>query len=250
MINRGGATSAGEDRPAVERGVVPHRELAQARLLGLAERFLRRQLDLVGGVIEEVTLKNALYRMGIDWRFVAEILDRPEYAAIYERTPHGPVRMVGLRPAIETRHRSPKRRPLRVSQPYFPKQTRRPAGLLGMTPLKRFFLALLEIARNWPIYGVCDWLQDHGWAEALFKPIQVRHPQIDQHAPGWHQRLQHEAFSVGLIQEYNEAVEELWGFDPVLTREFEDLACRPLRYDNPYSWLQGAWVDDEDVKPG
>jgi hypothetical protein len=93
--------------------------------------LLRRQLDLVGGVIEEVTLKTALYRMGIEWRFVAEIMDRPEYAAMYEHTPHGPVRMVGLRPAIETRHKSPKRRPLRGSPAVFPCKTTSPQGVIG-----------------------------------------------------------------------------------------------------------------------
>ncbi len=110
--------------------------------------------------------------------------------------------------------------------------------------MKRVFLAILELARNWPIFGVCDWLEDHGWAEALFKPIRVRHPRISPADPAWQQRMQHEAFSVGLLQEYNGAVDELWGYDPLLTRDLEQIACRPLRYANPLALLQGAWVED------
>ena len=98
-------------------GVITSPVAAQARFVALAERFLQRQLELVDGVIEEVTLKNALFRMGIDWRWGAEVLDR----------------------------------------------------------------------RN--------------------------------------------------------ALEELWGYDPVLARWLEDMACRPLRYGNPTAWLRGAWVE-------
>jgi hypothetical protein len=57
-------------------GVITSPVAAQARFVALAERFLQRQLELVDGVIEEVTLKNALFRMGIDWRWAAEVLDR------------------------------------------------------------------------------------------------------------------------------------------------------------------------------
>jgi hypothetical protein len=98
-------------------GVTTSPVAAQDRLVALAKRFLQRQLELVDGVIEEVTPKNALFGMGIDWQSAAEVLDRRD-------------------------------------------------------------------------------------------PLQ-----------------------------------ELWGYDPVLVRWLEDMACRSLRYGNPTAWLQGAWVE-------
>jgi hypothetical protein len=59
--------------------------------------------------------------------------------------------------------------------------------------------------------------------------------------------MQQEVFSVGLIQEFNDALDEMWGYDPLVTRHLEDMACRPLRYENPYRWLNGDWVEDEEA---
>ncbi|MFN9375015.1 MAG: hypothetical protein ACK6D3_24315, partial [Planctomycetaceae bacterium] len=64
--------AAGAD-PRRRRIAVPSPQEARARLIRLAERFLARQLELVGGVIEEITLKNALYRMGIEWKYAEEV---------------------------------------------------------------------------------------------------------------------------------------------------------------------------------
>ena len=239
-------------REVLPRGTsvaVPPPELARARLVALAERFLTRQLDLIGGVIEEVTLKNALYRMGIEWRYAEEVLDRPEFASMYEQTHLGPVRLLGRCDAVQARQRSATKRPLRVSKPYEPGRKRRLSSFLGCSPLKRFFLAMLELARNCPIFGWGPARADPGWAEALLKPIKVRHPKISTDAPPWQQRMQQEAFSVGLLHEYNDALDELWGYDPVVTRHLEDMACRPLRYEDPARWLRGEWVEDEAVVP-
>ena len=225
-------------------GVITSPDEARARLITLAERFLQRQLELVGGVMEEVTLKNALYRMGIDWQWAAEVLDRREFAGMYEKTPRGVVRLVGWWEAVRARLRGPERRPLRVSQPYEPGRKRRRLSVWSMTPLKRLFLAILELGRNCPIWGPeqrpAVGPAARGWAESLCAPIRVRTPRIAANAPPWQQQMQQETISVGLIHEYNDAVEELWGYDPVLMRGLEDIACRPLRYANPASWLQGA----------
>jgi hypothetical protein len=241
------AIAAGEVGPRRERIAVPSPQLARARLIRLAERFLNRQLDLVGGVIEEVTLKNALYRVGIEWRYADEVLDRREFAAMYEQTHLGPVRMIGRSAAVKARQQSQTKRPLRISKPYEPGRKRRPRRLLGMTPLKRFFLAMLELARNWPILGKPDEREEPSWAEVLVKPIKVHHPKISKEAPPWQQRMQQEAFSIGLIQEFNDALDEMWGYDPLVTRHLEDMACRSLRYENPYRWLNGDWVEDEEA---
>jgi hypothetical protein len=228
-------------------GVITSPVAAQARFVALAERFLQRQLELVDGVIEEVTLKNALFRMGIDWRWAAEVLGRRDFARMYEQTPRGVVRLVGWWEAVRARMRGPERRPLRVSQPYEPGRKRRRPSVWSMTPLKRVFLAILELARNWPIFGPEERPAfgpgARGWAESLCLPIRSRKPKISAGAPPWQQRMQQEAFSVGLIHEYNDALEELWGYDPVLARWLEDMACRPLRYGNPTAWLRGAWVE-------
>ena len=238
--------AAGAD-PRRRRIAVPSPQEARARLIRLAERFLARQLELVGGVIEEITLKNALYRMGIEWKYAEEVLERREFAAMYESTHMGPVRMVGWSGAIKARLQSQVKRPLRISKPYEPGRKRQPRRLIGMTPIKRFFLATLELARNWPVLGTPDPDEEPSWAESFMKPIKVRHPKISKGAPPWQQRMQQEAFSVGLIQEFNDALDVMWGYDPVLTRHLEDMACRSLRYENPYSWLNGDWVEDEEA---
>ena len=228
-------------------GVMTSPVAAPARLVALTERFLQRQLELVGGVIEEVTLKNSLDRLGIDWQSAAEWLDRREFARMYEQPPQGVVRLVGWWEAVRARLRGPERRPLRVSQPYEPGRKRRRPSVWSMTPLKRVFLAILELARNWPVFGPegrpAVGPGGRGWAVSLCLPIRSRKPRIAVNAPPWHQRLPQEAFSVGLIHESNGALEELWGDDPVLMRSLEEMACRPLRYGNPTAWLRGSWVE-------
>jgi hypothetical protein len=224
-------------------GVMTSPNEARAKLVALAERFLQRQLDLVGGVIEEVTLRNALYRMGIDWKWAAEVLDRREFAAMYEQTARGPVRLVGWWEAVRARLRGPVRRPLRVSQPYEPGRKRRRPSVWSMTPLKRVFLAILELARNVPVFGKCDWLPEHNWSEKMLQPVRTRRKPVAPDVPPWQQWMQEETYSVRLIQEYNDAFEELWGYDPVLMRELEGIVCRPLRFTDPAVWLQGAWLE-------
>lgn len=209
----------------------------QARLVREAERFLNRQLDLVGGVIEEQTLRNALDRVGMEWRYAAEVLDRQEFDAMYESTVHGSVRLVGRIEAMEARRQSLQKRPLRVSQPCGPKQRHRHQP--RVSPFKRAFLALLEVGKNWQPLGDRQSLSDHEWAEAFFEPVQVRRLKIDPDDPEWEQQLQEEEFAIRLLQSHDEAMDDLRARDPICVHELEQLAGRPLRYGDPYQWRQG-----------
>ncbi len=56
-----------------------------------------------------------------------------------------------------------------------------------------------------------------------------------------------QALSVGLMQESNPAWAEMWGYDSVVIRHLEDLACRPLRSENPDVCLNGECVEDEEA---
>ncbi|HBH54257.1 MAG TPA: hypothetical protein DDY91_20425 [Planctomycetaceae bacterium] len=212
-------------------------ETLQTRLLREAERFVHRQLDLVGGVIEEQTLRNALHRVGIAWRSAEEVLDRREFGAVYESTVHGSVRLVGQLEALEARQRSLQRRPLRVSQPCHPAQRHqhRPAA----SPFQRAFLALLEVGKNWVPLGDWESMQKESWAATLFEPIQVRRLSLDPEDPEWEQQLQQEAFAIRLLQNHDDALDELRALDPICVYDLEQPACRPLRYGNPYRWLRG-----------
>ena len=84
------------------------------------------------------------------------------------------------------------------------------------------------------------------WAETLVQPIQVRLPKISRDAHSWPQWMQQQSLSIGLIQDSNDARDEMWGYDSVVIRHLEDLACRPLRYENPDVCLNGECVEDEE----
>lgn len=50
----------------------------------------------------------------------------------------------------------------------------------------------------------------------MVQPFKVRHTRINTNAPPRQQRLRPEAFSVGLIPEFNEALDVLWALNPML----------------------------------
>ena len=235
--DEGGGVATGPDLRWVDRGAL------RDRLVREAERFLQRQLDLVGGVIEEQTLRNALDRIGMEWQSAEEVLDRREFGVMYESTVHGSVRLVGLVEALEARRQSPAKRRLRVSQPCGPAHGHRPTP--KVSPFKRAFLALLEVGKNWNPLGDRESLQDHDWAEALFEPIRVHRLTVDPDDPEWEQQMQEEAFAIRLLQNHDDALDDLRAFDPLCVYELEQLACRPLRYGNPFLWLPGTGLGTE-----
>lgn len=49
------------------------------------------------------------------------------------------------------------------------------------------------------------------------------------------------------MQESNDGLDEMWGYDTVMMRHRENLACRPLHSENPDVCLNRECVEDEEA---